>query len=105
MAELWRALGCRASTRLRVLTDGDRGMSHLVQASAPGTSGHVLDWFHIAMRLQAIRRSLGASLRRAGFEYSGNEAGSRRGSTTDARQTDRAHQGGGHGSRPTDGCP
>lgn len=67
MSELWQALGCRKSTHLRVLTDGDRGMSHFVQASALGTSGHVLDWFHIAMRLQAIRRSLGMSLRRAGY--------------------------------------
>lgn len=67
MGELWQALGCRKSTHLRVSTDGDRGMSQSVQASAPGTSGHVLDWFHIAMRLQAIRRSLGMSLRRAGY--------------------------------------
>lgn len=27
MANLWQVLGCRASTHLRVLTDGDRGMS------------------------------------------------------------------------------
>ena len=67
MAELWQALGCGAKTHLRVLTDGDRGMEHFVQRSAPGSTGHVLDWFHIAMRLQAIRRSLGWSLLRAGY--------------------------------------
>jgi hypothetical protein len=55
------------STHLRVLTDGDRGMSKFVQASALGTTGHVLDWFHIAMRLHAICRSLGMSLRPAGY--------------------------------------
>jgi hypothetical protein len=54
-------------THLRVLTDGDRGMRNFVQASAPGTSGHVLDWFHIAMRLQAIRRSLWQCLWHAGY--------------------------------------
>lgn len=67
MAELWRTLGCHEATHLRVLTDGDRGMEHFVQRSAPGTTGHVLDWFHLAMRLQVIRRSLGWALRRAGF--------------------------------------
>lgn len=73
MAELRQTLGCQALTHLGVLTDGDRGMSHFVQASAPGTSGDVLDWFHIAMRLQAIRRSLWTSLRRA--EFSRKNAG------------------------------
>ena len=74
MAELWTTLGCSESTHLRVLTDGDRGMSAIVRNSAPGTSGHVLDWFHIAMRVQAIRRSFGFSLRRAGYTKRGTRS-------------------------------
>ena len=67
MAELWSALGCSELTHLRVLTDGDRGMSAIVRNSGPGTCGQVLDWLHIAMRVQSIRRSFGFSRWRAGY--------------------------------------
>ena len=67
LSHLWATLGCDAATHLRVLTDGDRGLSGIIQKSAPGTTTHVLDWFHIAMRVQAIVRSIGPTLTLAGF--------------------------------------
>ena len=57
---MWEKLGCGESTYLRVVTDGDRALCNLVQNSAPGSSGHVLDWFHIAMRLHlGVKLGLG----------------------------------------------
>lgn len=65
LRQMWEKLGCGESTYLRIVTDGDTGLRNIVQNSAPGSTGHVLDWFHIAMRLQAIRRSIRFSLLQA----------------------------------------
>ena len=60
-----RHLACRNSTALRVVTDGDTALHNMVRKSFPGGISHILDWFHIAMRLNAIERSIGYSLVRA----------------------------------------
>ena len=54
LRSMWQRIGCDQSTPLRVVTDGDTGLHNLVKRSFPGTTTHILDWFHIAMRLNAI---------------------------------------------------
>ena len=62
---MWQRLGCHESTALHVVTDGDTALHNLVKKTFPGTTRHTLDWFHIAMRLNAIERSIGYGLMRA----------------------------------------
>ncbi len=71
MAQLWRALGCRDSTHLRVLTDGDRAMSHFVQASARERPATCSTGSTSQCVGRALRRSLWQCLWHAG--YSRNE--------------------------------
>jgi hypothetical protein len=62
LTQMWRDFGCNDSTRLRLVTDGDRGLEHLVRRSAPGHVKHILDWFHIAMKLRPLHLSLSTCL-------------------------------------------
>lgn len=45
-------------TQVDVVNDGAKGMRSLVAAVAPRMASPVLDWFHIGMKLQAIRTTL-----------------------------------------------
>lgn len=45
------------STMIDVISDGARGMRSLVTSVAPRVSPRILDWFHVSMKLHAIRTS------------------------------------------------
>jgi hypothetical protein len=46
------------STLIDVISDGARGMRSLVTSIAPRVSPRILDWFHISMKMHAIRSSV-----------------------------------------------
>lgn len=46
------------STDVDVVTDGARGMRALVTSVAPRVAPKILDWFHMGMKLQAVKRPL-----------------------------------------------
>ena len=52
--------GWGTSTQVDVVNDGAKGMRSLVTAIAPRVAAPILDWFHIGMKLQAIRTPLEA---------------------------------------------
>jgi hypothetical protein len=43
---------------MRVLTEGDDGLRNFVQRSSPKPMESQLDWFHIGMRLEVLRKSV-----------------------------------------------
>jgi hypothetical protein len=45
-------LGMTADTEVTILSDGADGPRSLAEAASTGTVFHVLDWFHLAMRVQ-----------------------------------------------------
>jgi len=46
------------ATRVDVVTDGARGMRSLVASVAPNIAPKILDWFHLAMKLHAVKSPL-----------------------------------------------
>ena len=48
------------STEVDVVTDGARGMRGLVRSVAPFVAPKILDWFHLAMKLHAVKTPLSA---------------------------------------------
>jgi hypothetical protein len=45
-------LGATAITPVTILSDGAEGPRALGEAASPGPTHHVLDWFHLSMRIQ-----------------------------------------------------
>jgi hypothetical protein len=52
-----RELDATSATPVTVLTDGAAGPRSLGEAASPGPTRHVLDWFHLAMRIQHVAQS------------------------------------------------
>ena len=52
-----RKLGATAVTPVTVLSDGAEGPRALGEAASPGPTDHVLDWFHLSMRIQHVDQS------------------------------------------------
>lgn len=52
-----RDLGATSSTPVTVLTDGAEGPRSLGEAASPGPTCHVLDWFHLSMRVQHVAQT------------------------------------------------
>jgi hypothetical protein len=50
-------LGATPSTPVTVLSDGADGPRSLGEAASPGPTHHVLDWFHLAMRVQHVAQA------------------------------------------------
>lgn len=50
--------GQRESTATRIITDGDDGLRNVVQRNIPTIADMQLDWFHIGMRLENLRKSV-----------------------------------------------
>jgi hypothetical protein len=50
--------GMKRSTAMRVVTDGDDGLRNFVQRSSPRPMESQLDWFHIGMRLELLRKAV-----------------------------------------------
>jgi hypothetical protein len=50
-------LGATPVTPVTVLSDGADGPQSLGEAASPGPTHHVLDWFHLAMRVQHVAQA------------------------------------------------
>ena len=50
--------GMKRNTVMRVVTDGDDGLRNFVQRSSPRPMESQLDWFHIGMRLELLRKAV-----------------------------------------------
>jgi hypothetical protein len=50
-------LGSTAATPVTVLSDGADGLRSLGEAASPGPTHHVLDWFHLAMRVHHVAQA------------------------------------------------
>ena len=53
-----RDLGATTNTPVTVLTDGAEGPRTLGEAASPGPTHHVLDWFHLSMRVQHVAQTV-----------------------------------------------
>jgi hypothetical protein len=54
-------LGATAATPATILSDGAEGPRPLGEAASPGPTRHVLDWFHLSMRIQHINQATKAA--------------------------------------------
>jgi hypothetical protein len=52
-----RDLGATSMTPVTVLSDGADGPRFLGESASPGPAKHVLDWFHISMRVQHVTQT------------------------------------------------
>jgi hypothetical protein len=50
-------LGATQATPITILSDGADGPRSLGEAASPGPTHHVLDWFHLAMRVQHVAQA------------------------------------------------
>ena len=50
-------LGATPETPVTILSDGADGPRSLGEAASPGPTRHVLDWFHLAMRVQHVAQA------------------------------------------------
>jgi hypothetical protein len=50
-------LGATAVTPATILSDGAEGPRALGEAASPGPTRHVLDWFHLSMRIQHVNQA------------------------------------------------
>jgi hypothetical protein len=50
-------LGATPSTPVTILSDGADGPRSLGEAACIGPTSHVLDWFHLAMRIQHVAQA------------------------------------------------
>jgi hypothetical protein len=50
--------GMKRNTVMRVVTDGDDGLRNCVQRSSPRPMESQLDWFHIGMKLELLRKAV-----------------------------------------------
>jgi hypothetical protein len=50
--------GMKRDTVMRVVTDGDDGLRNFVQRSSPRPMESQLDWFHIGMKLELLRKAV-----------------------------------------------
>ncbi|CAO3358488.1 hypothetical protein [Azospirillum melinis] len=53
-----RRLGATASTPVTILNDGAEGPRSLTGAASSGPVRHVLDWFHLSMRIQHLAQAV-----------------------------------------------
>src|ERR1700759_181158 len=83
-------LGMTTDTEVTILSDGADGPRSLGEAASTGTVFHVLDWFHLAMRVQhAAQCASGwAGARRAAKCAGGGGAATVRGPRAGARFAD-----------------
>jgi transposase len=54
-------LGATAVTAVTILSDGAGGPRALGEAASPGPTHHVLDWFHLSMRVQHVDQAAKSS--------------------------------------------
>jgi hypothetical protein len=51
-------LGATPCTAFTILSDGADGPRSLGEAASVGPTSHVLDWFHLAMRIQHVAQAV-----------------------------------------------
>ena len=94
-------LGMTAETEVTILSDGADGPRSLGDAASIGTVFHVLDWFHLAMRIQHAAQSAGGwpastvSDGRTGARFANavEHIAAQRHNTWDGRSPDRIERG------------
>ena len=52
-----RGLGATPATPVTILSDGADGPRSLGEAASVGPTRHVLDWFHLSMRIQHVAQA------------------------------------------------
>ena len=57
LSAVLRDLGARPTTPVTVLSDGAEGPRFLGETASPGPTRHVLDWFHLSMRVQHVTQT------------------------------------------------
>ena len=55
LSPVLRDLGARPTTPVTVLSDGAEGPRFLGETASPGPTRHVLDWFHLSMRVRVTQ--------------------------------------------------
>lgn len=53
-----RGLGATPSTPITILSDGAGGPRYLGETASLGPTHHVLDWFHLSMRIQHVAQTV-----------------------------------------------
>jgi len=51
-------MGAAANTPVTILSDGAEGPRYLGERASPGPIRHVLDWFHLSMRVQHVAQAI-----------------------------------------------
>ena len=57
LSAVLRDLGATPTTPVTVLSDGAEGPRFLGETASPGPTRHVLDWFHLSMRVQHVTQT------------------------------------------------
>jgi hypothetical protein len=57
LSAVLRGLGATPATPVTVLSDGAEGPRFLGETASPGPTRHVLDWFHLSMRVQHVTQT------------------------------------------------
>jgi hypothetical protein len=57
LSAILRDLGATPITSVTVLSDGAEGPRFLGETASPGPTRHVLDWFHLSMRVQHVTQT------------------------------------------------
>lgn len=61
------ALGRNGRRPITVISDGETALPNLVRSAADGKVRHVLDWWHISMRVQHVENALKGLVQREDF--------------------------------------
>lgn len=70
IANALRAQGWLPGRKVVVLSDGDPALVGAVQSATRGAVAHILDWFHVSMRVRHVEQSL-AGLLASDLEHKG----------------------------------
>jgi hypothetical protein len=57
LSAVLRDLGATPTTPVTALSDGAEGPRFLGETASPGQTRHVLDWFHLSMRVQHVAQT------------------------------------------------
>jgi hypothetical protein len=58
LANILQTLGAGSDTPITILSDGAQGPRYLGETASSGPTKHVLDWFHLSMRIQHVTQTI-----------------------------------------------
>ncbi|MFL5338371.1 MAG: ISKra4 family transposase [Geminicoccaceae bacterium] len=58
LANILQGLGATSDTPITILSDGAQGPRYLGETASSGPTKHVLDWFHLSMRIQHVAQTV-----------------------------------------------